>query len=225
MNKSLLRKRLVKAGLSEEVIDERLKSISDETLKSFDGIPDAEILKQFNDEDPEEDQDEVEDDVEEEDDDDDAASKELKDKEQVFVLDPAVLKEFAKIANSEAEKVLTNLLEGATLETESSDEVTKEVEAITELKEQVEALTDAVNSLLDKDEERLKELYADAPRGSALRISRFKQAVKKPAKVTADDVDEEEASPIKRKKEAGIMGADGKVSANMTEFVIGTGTK
>jgi predicted RNA-binding Zn-ribbon protein involved in translation (DUF1610 family)/arsenate reductase-like glutaredoxin family protein len=221
MKKELLRKRLLKAGISEDVIDERLKSISEDVLKSFDDIPMAEILKEFADEDdPEEDQDDVEED-------DDTVSKENS-KEQVFVLDPAVLKEFARISNEQARTVLKEFLDGATLETEPDENVTKEIETLDELKEMVQDLTDAVNALTEKDETRLKELVADAPRGSSLRINRFKEAPKKVVKKPAvtDDVEEDEddtEDPKAVKKEFGvIVGSDGKAAKNMTEFVSGT---
>jgi ribosomal protein S27AE len=235
MTKKELKKRLIKAGLSEEDIEARLSTISEETLKSFDGIPDAEILKEFTDDESDE-SDEIDDDPEEDNDtppvhkEKKPVAKEPTD-EQVFTLDPAVLKEFARIANKEATEVLSELLEGATLETETDpDEVTKEVEAITELKEEIMALKDVVEKLLKGDETRLKELYSEAPRGSQLRISGFKStkecAPKKKPVDTEEELDgeeEEDTLPTKKKvtKETNgtIVGADGTVSNSMTDFI------
>jgi hypothetical protein len=231
MKKEILKKRLLKAGLSEDVIDERLKDITDETLKSFDNVPMAEVLKEFK-QDPDEDEeddpiDDPEDDPSEDEDSEEVGEKEYRDKEQVFVLDPTVLKEFAKIANEQASIVLKELLEGATLETEG-DEVTKEVETLDELKEQVEELTLAIEKLIQKDEDRLKELIAETPRGSTLRISRFKSSktpkLLKPedqAEDEEEDGEEEVTVPVKKKKELSgkIIDADGHVSGSMTEFL------
>ncbi|MFA5035666.1 MAG: hypothetical protein WC479_00615 [Candidatus Izemoplasmatales bacterium] len=231
MKKEILKKRLLKAGLSEDVIDERLKDITDETLKSFDNVPMAEVLKEFkqdSDEDEEDDPiDDPEDDPSEDEDSEEVGEKEYRDKEQVFVLDPTVLKEFAKIANEQASFVLKELLEGATLETEG-DEVTKEIETIEELKEEVQGLRDVIERLLEKDEDRLKELIAETPRGSTLRISRFKSSkipkLLKPEDQVEDeeeDGEEEVTVPVKKKKELSgkIIDADGHVSGSMTEFL------
>jgi hypothetical protein len=231
MTKKELKKRLVKAGLSEEAIDARLATISEDTLKSFDDIPVADILKEFDDEDTEEnDVDEEDVDTEE---DGETSEKELgsSKEEQVFTLDPAVLKEFSNIANRE----LMELLEGATLEAEDTN-VNKESEvlaALDTLSEQLKELTDRIDALTEKDETRLKEIISDAPRGSALRITRFKQAApKKSSKMPVEDTeedDEEEVPTSKSKKiyekEVGILGSDGTVSKSMTEFLVGTGNK
>lgn len=226
MTKKELKKRLVKAGLSEEAIDARLATISEDTLKSFDDIPVADILKEF--------EDTEEDDVEEEDvdteEDGETSEKELgsSKEEQVFTLDPAVLKEFSNIAKQQ----LMELLEGATFEAEDTN-VNKESEvlaALDTLSEQLKELTDRIDALTEKDETRLKEIIADAPRGSALRITRFKQAAqKKSSKMPVEDTeedDEEEVPTSKSKKncekEVGILGSDGTVSKSMTEFLVGT---
>ena len=215
MKKKDLRSKLLAAGLSEEAVDARLETISEETLKSFDDIPDAEVLKHL-DEDVTEDEPEVE----------------KEEKEQVFTLDPEVLKAFSEISKEQ----LTELLEGATLEAEGDDdsEVTKEsvVTLIEELAETVKELSDKVDALLEKDEDRLKEILADAPRGSQLRISRFKS--KPPLKKKVEELpdeeddmeqDDEEEIPTKDKKQkeytGQIVGADGVVAKSMTEFIRG----
>lgn len=51
MDKKELKKRLLDAGISEEAIDERLKEVSEEQLAQLGDIPDATLLKEFNDSD------------------------------------------------------------------------------------------------------------------------------------------------------------------------------
>lgn len=213
MNKKELKKRLLNAGLSEEAIDSRLDLIAEETLKSFDDIPDAEILKEFQEE--------------------SEGGKE----EQLFTLDEAVLKEFSRIAKEQ----LTDLLEGAVLESEDDEDVEEKEASILEtlgaIQDQLKELSDAVSLLTEKDDKRLKEMISDAPRGSTLKISRFKNLPPKKSSVNEDEDDiedeeddEEEYIPTKKSKEfkeslGKIVGSDGVVAKTMTDFVRGAGSK
>jgi hypothetical protein len=112
MGRKELKERLLKAGLDEEKINKRLDSLSDETLKEYDNIPDADVLKEFS-EDPGDSD------------------------ENTFTLDPAVLGEFTKIVKKE----LTEQLEGLTVEVEEEElkevpeliALKESVDALTEL--------------------------------------------------------------------------------------------
>jgi hypothetical protein len=221
MTKKELKTKLLKAGLSEEAIEARLSTVSDEQLKSFDELPFAQVLKEF-------DEDDADDSVDEEDDG-NQTEKEKKvpasaESEQTFVLDPSVLKEFGKIAADEAKKAL----EGATLEATEAT-VDKDSPVIVKLEELValfKEMQEKVDILMEKDEDRLKELYSDAPRGSKLRISRFKAAEKstKPVKGKDDDEEVEEEDTSEHKEFGKVIGADGTVSESMTAFLRETKT-
>ena len=229
MNKKELRKKLLNAGLSEEAVDARLSTITDETLKSFDDIPEAEVLKEFDD------------------------LEETASSEQTFTLDEAVLKEFDRISKRNIgaiiEKTIREVFDGAILEAEggSGDVVTKEyTDLLAEVQEQLKELSEKVDTLLENEEDRLKELVAAAPRGSSLRISRFKSAAGVPGKKKRmpqtlpeedmEDVEEMEDGeeddmenvPLKKKKKEfsdGVIGADGTQFSSMTEFVRGGSRK
>lgn len=210
MNKKTLKERLIAAGLPEDAIDERLKSIPDDRLKELgNDIPDAVLLKEFDDQD----------DVVDGDDD--------------VVLDwPTMKKELA----AEMRTVVKDMLDG--FEFELGDDldmevVVKEIPQVVELKERIDSLEAKLDQLLQADEERLKELLEDAPRQAhnRLRIQRFKESGKKPNPAMSDDDDDEEEDDVARlQKELQalnggqdviIRDAEGRTYSNMTEFVTG----
>jgi len=217
MTKKELKEKLLKAGVSEELIDARLKDVSVERLKELDDIPDAVLLKEFE---PEKKTDDTE---------------EEPGGDQVFVLDPEVLKDFTNIVKAEVKAAL----DGFEVEIPDMDIEIKELPALVELKEQVEALTEAVNKLLEKDEKRLKELLSDAPRAGKLRIMRHKGKDTTDEEEDADEEDEEDEEGAKKKKKGKlppwlakemeekeavgdvIMGADGRKAKTMTAFLTG----
>lgn len=215
MNKKELKAKLLEAKIPEDEIDERLKSVDENRLKELSDLPFAEVLKEFKDEE----------------------EKETPEEEQIFTLDPEVLKDFTDIVKKEVKSAL----EGLTIDFPEDIEV-KEVPGLTELKEQVAELTEAVNALLEKDETRLKELVGNAPRGAKLRIQRYKTDGKKKKFVPSgedaaddeEDMDEEEETKeflpphlkellgSEEKEQAdSILGADGKSYKSVTDFVMG----
>ena len=209
MNKKQLREKLVEAGLEEEIIDERLKSLTDVQLKSMDDIPFAHVLKEVL-------TDEDEEIIDEKDDDD----------EQLFVLDPEVLEDFAKISKEQivpmVKEAVSELLDGLEIDIgdvnfgDTEMEV-KEIPELTQLSEEVAELKEMVQQLVQDDTERLKELYSDAPRGAKFRIMRQKCATKK----TGDEEDEEDEDEVteEKQREGVIRGSDGKAVGSMTEFI------
>jgi hypothetical protein len=213
MNKTVLKQKLLDAGLTEEAIDSRLKDVSEEKLKEFDGIPDAVLLKDLG--------------VEEVPDEEGTKDEGTADDEQTFVLDETVLKEFAKIVDDK----LTERLDGLTLDLGDPELSFKELPEFVQLQKDITELKEMLTKLTTADEERLKELNAETPRNGHLRVMRFKSKAKKvdPAvddeEDAADNGDDEEVegeSPIKKKKEfVVIQGADGKKAKSMTEFVLG----
>lgn len=195
MKKEDLKKKLLAAGISESAVDARLETLTDAQLKEFDDIPEAEILKEFDDE---------------------PASD-----EQIFVLDETVLKQFADIVD----KKVKEALDGMTFEVPDMEIDLKELPQIDALKVEITELKELVGKLLDKDEQRLKELLDETPRAGKLRIRRFKAATK-PAEDEDDeeDMDEEDDEEEAEKKHilSGVIyGADGEQAASMTEFLLG----
>jgi predicted RNA-binding Zn-ribbon protein involved in translation (DUF1610 family) len=223
MTKEELKKKLLKAKIEEKDIDARLEDITDEQLKELDDIPFADVLKEFKDK-PEPEK----------------PPKEADSDETLFVLDPEVLKDFGNLVDEKIHKAL----EGLTIELPEEMEL-KEIPGLEELKEQVTALTEAVNALLEKDEERLKQLLDASPRQAKLRIQRFKS--KKPIQDEGDEEDltdieegdEEDVAknlpkwlakevgyPTKKTKSltpdgAMVFGSEGKAVPTLTEFMTG----
>lgn len=217
MTKEELKERLLKAGIEEEVIESRLKSMDANAMKQLEDVPFATVLKEFR--------------AEEE------SDEEVEEKEeQVFILDPEVLGDFTAIVRKEVAEVMN----GLTIDI-PDDEVLKEIPGIEELREEVAELKEMVAQLLQKDETKLKEMLQDAPRGGKLRVYKCASAKKsyKPAPEDEEDYEEEDEEdsedekefkslpPWLRKmaeeKEAGtvIMGADGVRAATLTEFITG----
>jgi hypothetical protein len=217
MNKEQLKKRLLTAGLEESEIDERLGSVTEEKLKEFDDIPDAVLLKEFQD---------------------DKETDEEDSEENIFMLDDSSLKEFAKIVKKEVDetvnKVLDAKLDGLSVEVEDEDQPTfKEMPEFVELKEKVDSMYEMLETLLKSDTERIKELAADTPR-NGLRVLRTKSKKQLPPpddegdEETADEEDmEDAASKMKKNKNKEysddilIVDAEGNRAKSMTDFVLG----
>jgi hypothetical protein len=204
MTKKELREKLLDAGLSPDVVDERLKEVDDERLKELDTLPQAKLLKELE--------------LEEQ----GSAGK-----EELFVLDPEVLKDFADVVKEIVEPLVSDAVSTALsdIEIDLGDIEIKEFEGLEELKEQVTELKEAVEVLAQSDEERLKGVLEDTPRAGKLRIMRSKCNTKKAS--TEDDEEEEEEEAEEKQidiSDGVIIGSDGKVAASMTEFV-STGDK
>jgi len=198
MTKKQLREKLVAAGVDEDAIDARLKTLNAKQLKEFDDIPDAILLKE----------------LELEDDDDGDGDEEL-----TIVLDDETLKAFSKIVKKE----LAEALEGLTIEVPDMEMELKELPAVDELVQEVKGLKELVAELLEKDDTRLKSMLNDMPRAGRLRIKRYKA---EPEEDEEDEEDEEEEGtfPFKKKKKSlsgdRIQSGTGEVFSSMTEAVM-----
>jgi len=182
-------------------------------LEALDTLPQAEVLKEL--------------DLEEVSDDDDD------DGEELFVLDPEVLKDFAGIVKEQVtesldlepiiEKAVKEAIDG--LEIDLGDVQVEGIEGISELTETVAELKETVDVLTQSDEDRLAQMLEDSPRGSKLRILRAKGGKKKKVDEDEDeDEDEEEDEEFLEEKdirEGVIVGADGRVAKSMTQFITG----
>lgn len=213
MTKKELRKKLLDAGLSSKVVDERLKEVDAKQLKALDTLPQADVLK------------ELELQLEEE--------TSGGDGEELFVLDPEVLKDFAAIVKEQVAEELKPIVEEAIkeavggLELELGDVQVEGVEGIDELTEIVAELKESVDGLLESDEDRLERKLKETSRGGKLRIVREKAANKKKRGDEEEDEDEDEEEDeeefVEEKdiREGIIIGADGRVAENMTQFLVG----
>ena len=134
MTKEELKKRLLKAGLDETVVDSRLESMSADSLKEFEVIPDAVLLKEF----------ESDSDME----------------EDVFTLDPETLKEFSDIVDDKISVRMKELLDGMEIEVEDSSvlkEFNDRLESLENtLKEIKELLESGKSSALKEKNEGFK---------------------------------------------------------------------
>lgn len=203
MTKEELREKLLDAGLSPDVVDERLKEVDDERLKQLDTLPQAKLLKEF----------EVE---------------EQGSNEELFVLDPEVLKDFAGVVKEVVEPLISEAINEALsqVDIDLGDIEIKEFEGLEELKQMVTDLKQAVDVLAQSEEERLKEVLEDTPRAGKLRITRSKCSTKKGSMSEKKPEEEEEEEKESEEKELDfsegvIFGSDGVVAASMTEFVGG----
>ena len=197
MNKQQLKEKLLANGISEEVIDLRLAGMDESRLKEIDDIPDAVLLKEFEDGSEEE----VDDGEFEQEDESSESDDEL------FTLDPQVLKEFAAISRS----IIRGELDGMEIEVDTPS--FKEDE-LAELKEKVDAIYDV---LVGSKQKTLKEILGDAPRNGKLRVARFKQQMppEEEDDEEDDDMDEEDAE----EKEVSIVSGDGRRFKSMTEMI------
>lgn len=205
MTKEELREKLLDAGLSPEVVDERLKEVDDDRLKELDTLPQAKLLKEL--------------DIEEQ----------VSDKEELFVLDPEVLKDFAEVVKEIVEPLVSEAVSEALgeLEIDIGDIEIKEFEGLDELKDQVVELKEIVDVLVQSDDERLKEMLKDSPRAGRLRITRSKcgPGKKKPLEEEEEETEEKTEEKELDISEGLVFGSDGVVAASMTEFVSAGGEK
>jgi len=213
MTKKELKKRLLEAGIPEDAITERLKEVTDEQLAQLDDIPMAEILKEFEDEDPEGDP-----------------------EGEVVVEFTDMITAFKEAVRSEIEEALN----GFQVEVEGFDvEAFKQASPdFTELKEILGDLQDKVDQLTLKDESRLKDMLRNTSRNGKVRILRMKEEEE-----DEDDEEEEEdveslaeklgmkketldwiqkAGPQETKENDQIVDASGTVYPNLTSAVRGT---
>jgi formiminotetrahydrofolate cyclodeaminase len=232
MKRDELKQKLLDAGLKEELIESRLKQLSDDDVAAFSDIPDAEVLKEFEEGEKEEPEVEKKEGEEE--------AKEDPADEQVLVLDPEVLADFGEVVKAVVKEVVTEQfselisesveksLSGIEIDLEGIDFELKEIDSVMELKEAVLAMKKVVDSLATSEEERLKEILDKTSPAGKLRITRHKAA----PKLDDDEEVEDSTEAILKDLESSIdvdsgviIGSDGSLSKSMTDFVTGGGEK
>lgn len=219
MDREQLKEKLLEAGIEKSLIDGRLKQLSDEDIAAYADIPDAKILKDFEEDNEEDEEKEAE----------------------VLVLDPEVLEDFGKVAKEMVEEAIgegiaeqvsaevIKALEGIEVDLQDVDIELKELGDLVELKEILQEIKEGIDLLLVDEEERLKEMLEGSPRAGRLRIKRFKGGKNKDDDEEEEEDEEDEESfmdKLNKKKEddnAVIKGADGREAKSMTEFVTAGG--
>ncbi|KKN23107.1 hypothetical protein LCGC14_0908290 [marine sediment metagenome] len=209
MNKKELKKRLLDAGIPEDMIESRLKGVTDDQLKEFDDIPEAELLKEFKG--------------------DDSDDVVLEYDEFVNVI--------KQVVHEEIESALDGFqisVEGFELETELKEDDP----VIVTLKEDIGNLEDKIDSLLEADEDRLKHILNETSRSGKIHIARMK-GKKKVEDDDDDEEEDEDEVPLSEQlkdvspevlawmkqvgevkaKEGQIQDAEGNVYPSMTALV------
>lgn len=248
MTKQQLKEKLLAAGISEEVIDTKLATVSDAALKEYDDVPDATLLKEFQAQGqeetptpPAETTEEVPVDV--------TTDKEAPTEPQgeVFILDPETLKEFATVTKEVVQELVTSTVEehinvlkteikemlaGLTIEVPESEIKMdlKELPELVAIKESLATIQTTLAKLTQTDAEKIAQVQKEMPRQAVLRVQRFKAT---PKAADGEDEDEEETEecmpnpakgkklPMAETKEGIIMDQEGKTHGSMTDFIIG----
>lgn len=203
MTKEQLRKRLLKAGIDEDTIETRLKSVTDETLKEWDGVPFAEVLKEFVEED------------------------EIVESDDAFEVDYATLKkEIVAETTAAVVKEMKTLLQDVEISIDDADfdVELKELPVVEELKELVVSLTEKVDDLLQERDILLKELLEETPRNGKLRILRHKEGMPKNLRKRKVDEEDEEYEEEDDEEEEEVekelfYGPDGEQFESMSEWL------
>jgi hypothetical protein len=216
MTKEHLKKKLLEAGVEEALIDERLKQLDESLISSLVDIPDATALKEIDNLEkwlkesvkPEEDEDEEdEEDMEDED--------EEKEKEEMVEVSPEFFKELSTMLRPVIANEVKKALAGFTVEVDGFDGLeleVKEVPEISELRTEISALKEIVENFTKSEEDRMKELLKEAPRGATLRVRRYK----------SQEPEERRKEKEKEESEDGvIVGADGHKAKTLSEFIGG----
>lgn len=216
MTKSQLKKRLRELEIPEELINERLKGMTNDRLKEFsDDIPEATLLKEL----------------------DISKDSDASDAEEVVMLDDSVLKEFKTMVDTAVEEALETKLAPIVKETVTAafaeaigeiefevpeldmDGFTVDMSDIPEMKELKKAMADVtkiVKHLLKDDAERLKEIVEseDVPRKGKLRITRHKEG-------DMEDEEDDEEDDAEYKEEDAIIytGENEAVVGSLSEFL------
>ena len=201
MTKEELKARLLDADLPEDAIDARLKEFTDDQISDLGDLPDAVLLKEFSPADPDDDGDVI---VE-------------------FGDLTTVIKEIVRTEIEEALNGFQVEIDGLDL---SELKEAPDLSVVTELKEAVDQLQSKVDLLLEKDEDRLKELLQDTPRSGKLRILRMKEKEMEDEEDEDEEEDEEELAKklgIKKETLAWIKHAGPKLTEDSDRILDGEG--
>lgn len=216
MTKKELRQKLLDAGLPEDVIDAKLKSLTDAQLKEYNDIPFAKVLKELDIEEPE------------------------GDEEVVYEVDDEFMTELSKTITDTVRTVVKEVLDGfeikvtdvGDLEVDMKEvpEIVAIKEAVADVQASVKELNEKLGTLLEKDDKRLKEMLDEIPRAGKLRIRRFKGPHPEDEDDDSEEDDDGDFDEALKEKRNGkhkaeddieIVGADGRVATSMTEFITG----
>lgn len=192
MTKKELKSKLLDAGIPEDVIDARLKDVTDAVLKELDDLPEAEVLKEL--------------DIEGEDGDDEGTT---------LYLDPETLKEFNETVKTVVKEEISNALADAEVQI---PDVELDIPELKELISEVGKIKETLDDLVRSDEERLKEMMDVAPRAARFRLRRYKAA---DDDEEDEDEDEDEEDLLEKQLAGGlIVSGDGKRHESMSAMIM-----
>lgn len=219
MDKKELRKKLLEANLPEDVVDAKLKTLDDERLKELPEEFDLPVaLKEL----------ELDDEFEivEDEEEDPSEGKELKDgftKSQLSQLRTIVKEVTIEVLEQAQLDIPEVSLDGTEIEIKELKEVSELKESFENMAETVGEIAEAVNTLLTEDEERLKELMTEMPKGARRRLVTAKVVRRKSGDLEEDKEDEPVGDNWFAHKELDntvILDEEGKkVEGSMTDFI------
>lgn len=204
MTKEQLRKRLIDAGLSADVVDARLGQYNDTQLKEITDIPFATVLKEFTSDDG----------------DDSGAVDEL-------VLDESVL----NAITLRTKEAVQELLDGMEINIEGLVDFKEGHDLLAQMYVAISRMEKTLKSLVDDDDARLRELNTPAAKFRVRKGGSKK--VRYEEDEDEEDEDEEDEDMMAMKDSAmqwmgqspsrngAIVSGSGKRFTNMTDFLIG----
>lgn len=201
MNKTKLKQKLLEAGVPEDVVDERLATVTEKQIENLDDVPTATLLKEVG----------LEEDA--------SQDQEAIDYDQL-------IEGMGELVEKKVKKALDELeIELAVPEFKEFEQLDGRLTGIeTVLKE----LKESIDALTASDEERLKGILKEAPRAAKYRVLRYKASGKKKMPMMDDEDmedggDDEEAegeapAPFPPKKKKSLDPDDGVVYTPTGQF-------
>lgn len=191
MTKKDLEKRLLLAGISKEAIKDRLADVDEETLKEFDEVPTAVLLKEL-DLDVEE-EDETEEEVEETETDADEDLEIETPEGGVVEMDAAVVHAIKEVVRDALRTELDGLQ--IDLETTAEKEYTDQIAV---LKEEIAEIKKLLKAYLKSDTATVNKMLSETPRKTKARVLRFKAMDEAMDEEDDDEYEDEEEMETKK---------------------------
>lgn len=203
MTKEELKEKLLSAGLDESVIEAKLSGIDEAELKEMKDLPDAEVLKEFEE---------------------DTAVEDTDKGNDLFLDEDSIDAIAEKVAEKVAEKLKTievsvkGLPENLEMSVNDIEEIKELASVIKELQAQVKEVGKKVEHIMQLDEKRFEAESKEAPRNAKVRILRGKVA-----KEGSVEKEEQLQNAFVSADGSMIVDANGKTYESLSDFVLATG--